>query len=92
MIEDIDNRMKQLQLLEKETEVVFVCDTRQLEQSISVLGQLIERDIISTPDYPTLLQPSISVGKRGIAEGELLFPNGVAFEEKSKLIYVADQG
>ena len=30
MLEDIDNRMKQLQLLEKETEVVFECDTRQL--------------------------------------------------------------
>ena len=30
MVEDIDNRIKQLQLLEKETEVVFECDTRQL--------------------------------------------------------------
>ena len=92
MVEDIDNRIKQLQLLEKETEVVFECDTRQLEQTISVLGHLIERETISIPDYPALLQPSVSVGKRGTAEGELNCPCGVAFDEKSKLIYVADGG
>ena len=91
MLEDIDTRMTQLQVVEKETEVVFECDTRQLEQTISVLGQLIERDI-STPDYPALLQPSVSVGKRGTAEGELDNPRGVAVDEKSKLIYVANKG
>ena len=92
MLEDIDTKLTQLQVVEKETEVVFECDTRQLEQTISVLGQLIEREIISTPDYPALLQPSVSVGKKGTAEGELYWPRGVAVDEKSKLIYVADLG
>ena len=92
MLEDIDTRMTQLQVVEKETEVVFECDTRQLEQTISVLGQLIEREIISTPDYPALFQPSVSVGKRGTAEGELDSPTGVAVDDKSKLIYVANEG
>ena len=92
MLEDIDTRMAQLQVVENETEVVFECDTRQLEQTISVLGQLIQRKIISTPDYPALLQPSLSVGKQGEAEGELFSPRGVAFDEKSKLICVANQG
>ena len=92
MLEDIDTRMTQLQVVEKETEVVFECDTRQLEQIISVLGQLIEREIISTPDYPALSQPSVSVGKQGTAEGELDNPRGVAVDEKSKLIYVANIG
>ena len=91
MLEDIDTIMAQLQVVEKETEVVFECDTRQLEQTISMLGQLIQREIISTTDYPALLQPSVSVGKYGIAEGELFRPRGVAFDEKSKLIYVADR-
>ena len=91
MTEDIDTKMKQLQVIEKETEVVFECDTRQLEQTISVLGQLIERDI-SIPDYPAVLQPSVSVGKKGTAEGELVWPRGVAVDEKSKLIYVANGG
>ena len=57
-----------------------------------MLGQLIERETISIPDYPALLQPSVSVGKIGLAEGELNCPCGVAFDEKSKLIYVADGG
>ena len=92
MLEDIDTRMAQLQAVEKETEVVFECDTRQLEQTISVLGQLIQRKIVSTPDYPALSQPSVSVGKEGIAKGELYRPRGVAFDEKSKLIYVANGG
>ena len=92
MLEDIDTRMAQLQAVVNETEVVFECDTRQLEQTISVLGQLIQREIISTPDYPALLQPSVSVGKEGGAEGELYDPRGVAFDEKSKLIYVANGG
>ena len=90
--EDIENKVKQLQVIDKETEVVFECDTRQLEQRISVLGKLIEREIISIPDYPTLLQPSVSVGKKGRAEGELEYPRGVAVDEKSKLIYVANGG
>ena len=46
MLEDIDTKLRQLQVVEKETEVVFECD--------SVLGQLIEKEIISTPDYPPL--------------------------------------
>ena len=49
--EDIYKKMKQLQVVEKETEIVFECDTRQLEQTISVLGQLIEKEIISIPKY-----------------------------------------
>ena len=92
MLEDIDTKMVQLQVVEKETEVVFECDTQPLEQTVSVLGQLIERDIISTPDYPALSQPSVSVGKGGTADEELYWPTGVAVDEKSKLIYVATGG
>ena len=92
MIEEIDSKMKQLEVVEKGTEVVFECNTRQLEQTVSVLGQLVEREIISIPDYPALLQPSVSVGKKGTAEGELVWPRGVAVDETSQLIYIADGG
>ena len=81
--EDIDTKMKQLQMAEKETEVVFECDALQLEQNISVFGKLIDRDI-STPYYPALLQPSVSVGKGGTSQGELNWPRGVAIDEKSE--------
>ena len=56
----------------------------------AALGQLIEREIVSIPDYPALLHSSVSVGNRGTAEGALDCPRGVAVDEKSKLIYVAD--
>ena len=71
MTEEIDTKIRDFQVVGRVTEVVFECHTTQLEQTISVWGQLIEREIISTPDYPTLQQPSISVGKRGTAEGEI---------------------
>ena len=92
ILEDIDTKMAQLQVVENETEVVFECYTQQLEQTISVLGQVIQREIVSTPDYPALSQPIVSVGKQGRAEGELNRPRGVAFDEKSKQIYVANEG
>ena len=79
-------------MIEEETEVVFQCDTRQLEQTISVLGQLIGRKVVSTPDYPALLQPSVCTGKKGAAEGVLVWPRGVTLDEKSQRIYVADGG
>ena len=90
MTEEIDRKIRDLQVVEKETEVVFECDTTQLEQTISVWGQLIEREI--TPDYPALQQPSISVGREGTAEGELFIPKGVVFDENSQRIYVANGG
>ena len=80
MTEEIDRKMRDLQVVERETEVVFECDMTQLEQTIS------------TPDYPALKQPSISVGKSGTAEGELIWPRGVAFDEESQQIYVANTG
>ena len=92
MTEEIDRKMRDLQVVERETEVVFECDTTQLEQTISVWGQLIERETVSTPDYPALQQPSISVGKSGTTEGEIFWARGVAFDEKSQRIYVANTG
>ena len=90
MTEEIDTKIRDLQVVERETEVVFECDTTQLEQTISVWGQLIEREIVSTPDYSALQQPIISVGKSGLDEGKFISPRGVAFDEKSQRIYVVD--
>ena len=90
MTEEIDTKMRELQVAQMETEVVFECDTTQLEQTISVLGQLVERKIVSTPDYPALQQPSVSVAKKGTDEGELFYPSQVAFDENSQRIYVTN--
>ena len=115
MMEEMDAKMKQLKVVMKETEILFECNTQLIEETISELGQLVEREIISelgqlveretiselgqlveretisTPNYPALLQPRISVGKKGTAEGELRWARGLAFDEKTKLIYIVDR-
>ena len=90
IVEDIETKMRQLEVVEREMELTFECDTRQLEETISVLGQLVERDV-SIPNYPALLEPRISVGKRGKGQGEFDWPQGIAFDERTQLIYVADE-
>ncbi|KAI6661187.1 NHL repeat containing protein [Oopsacas minuta] len=65
---------------------------RELQWRVSVLGQLIERDIIQTPNYSALQQPSISVGKYGTDDGEITSAGGVVFDEKTQLIYLVRGG
>ena len=89
MVEDIETKMRQLEVVEREVELTFECDTRQLEETISVLGQLVERQIITIPNYPALLEPRISVVKIGRGQGELYWSRGIAFDERTQLIYVA---
>ena len=90
MVEDIEIKMLQLEVVEREVELTFECDTRQLEETISVLGQLVEREILPIPNYPALLEPRISVGKHGIGQRKLYYPEGIAFDERTQLIYVVN--
>ena len=89
MVEDIEIKIRQLEVVEKEVQLMFECDTRQLEETISVLGQLVEREILPIPNYPALLEPRISIGKQGTGQGELYYPEGIALDERTQLIYVA---
>ena len=69
----------------------FLCDTRDLEGHISRLGEIVQLDIPpAVPDYAAFLQPSVAVGKKGSAPGELNWPRGVTIEQASGHIYVAD--
>ena len=91
MVDEIGLKINLLQVMERETEVGFDCDVKDIEDSISKFGELIEKDI-SVPNYATLSQPSISVGKDGTADGEIKWPGGLAYDEKSQLIYVGNGG
>ena len=77
-------------------EVRFVCDTRDLEEHISRLGEIVRIDIPPIPpmpvihDYAAFQQPIVAVGKEGSAPGELSYPRGVSIELESGHIYVAD--
>ncbi|KAI6649819.1 hypothetical protein LOD99_6369 [Oopsacas minuta] len=82
MIKEIETKIRKLKVTVKETEKLFEHNTQELEQDISGLGQPAEREIISTPNNPALVQPSISVGKLNSAIG-------IAYDETSQRIHVA---
>ena len=60
-----------------------------LEASISRLGEIIQVPV-GTPNYGTFLIPTVVTGKQGRAPGELNWPRGVAINEATNQIFVAN--
>ena len=90
VLEEIDTKTRQLEVVARDMEVAFECDTLPLEETISALGQLVEREILTIPNYPAMIQPRISFGKKGRDLKHFDCPNGTAFDERTQLIYVAN--
>ena len=97
MIRDLEAKMAELQVAPPPPqEVRFLCDTRNLEEHIAHLGEIVRLDIPpippmpEIPNYAAFQQPIVAVGKQGTAPGELKSPRGVAIEAEFGHIYVAD--
>ena len=90
MVGEIEERMRELETTVRDVELWFECETREVEESISRLGQLIEKEVVPIPDYVNLKQPRISVCKKGFVPGELYKSCGIAYNISTQLIYVAD--
>ena len=73
-----------------ETLTEVKCDTRELETMISSLGEIVEVPVVSVPRYATFHTSIVATGKEGIAPGELLDPRGIAIQEETHQIFVAD--
>ena len=65
------------------------CDTRDLERSISRLGEIVEVPV-NVPRYTTCHTPVVATGKQGEAPGEFDAPLGVAIHEETHQIFVAN--
>ena len=65
------------------------CVTRDLESSISRLGEIVGVPV-NVPRYTTCHTPVIATGKKGRAPGELYYPEGVAIHEETHKIFVAN--
>ena len=65
------------------------CDTRNLERSISHLGEIVEVPV-NVPRYTTCYTPVVATGKLGNAPGELVSPSGLAIHEETHQIFVAN--
>ena len=65
------------------------CDTRELETSISRLGEIVEVPV-NVSRYTACLTSVVATGKRGNAPGELDCPNGVVIHEDTHQIFVVN--
>ena len=67
---------------------VFRCQrTDTIRQLISELGEIVTYEI---PDYSLKTEPVLTAGKFGSGDNELDSPRGIAFDESTKLMYIAD--
>ena len=65
------------------------CITRDLERSISRLGEIVEVPV-NVPRYTTCHTPVVATGERGISPGELRIPQGIAIHEETHQVFVAN--
>ena len=73
-----------------EVQFELKCVTRELERSISRLGEIAEVSVY-VPHYATCHAPVVATGKEGRAPGELNWPLGVAIHEETHQIFVANR-
>ena len=90
MVSELEQKQRELRMnIPVETEFLCQCDTRDLEASISRLGEIIQVPV-GTPNYGTFLMPIVVSGKQGRAPGELYCPCGVTINEATNQIFVAN--
>ena len=90
MVGEIEERMRELETTVRDVKLWFECETREVEESISRLGQLLEREVVLISDYANLKHPRISVCKEGFVPGNLSWPQSIAYDTNTKLVYVVD--
>ena len=66
------------------------CDTREIEMSISRLGEIVEVPV-NVPRYAVCHNSVVATGREGSAPGELYYPYGVAIHEETHQIFVANE-
>ena len=72
-----------------EVQLELKCVTRELERSISRLGEIAEVSVCE-PHCASCHTPVVTTGKRGYAPGKLNHPLGVAIHEETHQIFVAN--
>ena len=96
MVTDLEAKMAEMQVAAPPQVVSYLCDTRDLEERISRLGEIVQREtppippMPAVPNYATFQQPTVAVGKEGSGLGEFKGSSGVSIDSESGHIYVAD--
>ena len=72
-----------------EVQFQLKCVTRELERSISCLGEIVELPVY-VPHYATCHTSVVATGKKGRAPGELYYAYGVAIHDETHQIFVVN--
>ena len=88
ILAELEQKLEEVRAPLPDTRVKFQSDTARLEKEIAGVGEIIEE----VPVVPRYDQMScvVAVGKQGRAPGELYDPTGVAVDENTEYIYVAE--
>ena len=89
ILAEIEQKLAEVRVPQPETHVVFRGNCGHLEQLIAGVGELVEEEVPVVPRYEDM-RPIVAVGKEGQAPGELWDPCGIAIDENTDLIYVAE--
>ena len=90
ILAEIENELRELRLYTPEKRVVFRGNCGHLEQMIAGFGEVVEEQIRIGSMYEQM-RPTLAVGKEGKTPGKLWEPRGVAIDEKTNRIYVAEE-
>ena len=86
MINEMEKGLEKLKMTPQKKELQFSIDSNSVEQAIEEIGKISE---VVRVNYDAF-QPVVTVAKKGSGPGELNGPEGVAVEEKSGNIFVAE--
>ena len=88
ILQDLNQRLKQLRTPVKPKLLTFVCDNQKLLTEMNMLCKLVER--VSEIDYTSKTQSIISVCDRGTDNERLSYPSDITVDHNTGNIYVAD--
>ena len=90
MVSEMEQKLRELRINKPvQTQLKLQCDTRDLGVSISRLGEIVQVPG-HLPEYATFQMPTVATGKKGKAPGELYGPYGVAINEFTTQLFVAN--
>ena len=83
----IEQELAEVRKPQPDTRVVFRSQSAPLEQLIAELGEVVEEEVMTIPNYLTM-RPVVTVVKRGEALGQLCNPRGVAIDTNNRIFIV----
>ena len=87
MIQEMEKELEKLKIAPQRKEIRFSINSEFIEHALETLGEIAEHNV--QVDYRAF-QPVVAVAKVGSAPGELDGPEGVAIDESSGNIFVAE--